>query len=56
MTMWPNGEAGDCNSPYAGSIPAIVSKLPWLEWTGSGLLNRHDAGSNPAGSANQPVG
>ena len=28
-TKWQNGYATDCNSVYAGSIPALVSIFSW---------------------------
>jgi hypothetical protein len=39
-TRCPSGQGALCKSAHAGSIPALVSKLQWLEWRGTDLLNR----------------
>src|SRR5215468_4986087 len=40
LTRYPSGEGALCKSANAGSIPALVSKLQWLERRGTDLLNR----------------
>ena len=39
-TRCPSGQGALCKSAHAGSIPALVSKLQWLERRGTDLLNR----------------
>ena len=39
-TRCPSGQGALCKSADAGSIPALVSKLQWLERKGTDLLNR----------------
>src|SRR5580704_8362220 len=39
-TRCPSGQGALCKSADAGSIPALVSKLQWLERRGTDLLNR----------------
>src|SRR6516225_2222692 len=41
LTRCPSGQGALCKSADAGSIPALVSKLQWLERRGTDLLNRH---------------
>ena len=39
-TRCPSGQGALCKSADAGSIPALVSRLQWLERKGTDLLNR----------------
>ena len=39
-TRCPSGQGALCKSAHAGSIPALVSMLQWLERRGTDLLNR----------------
>src|SRR6516162_3579341 len=41
LTRCPSGQGALCKSANAGSIPALVSTLQWLERRGTDLLNRH---------------
>src|SRR6516164_5328162 len=41
LTRCPSGQGALCKSADAGSIPALVSTLQWLERRGTDLLNRH---------------
>ena len=41
MTRCPSGQGALCKSAEAGSIPALVFKLQWLQRRGTDLLNRH---------------